>query len=109
MYTPEFLTKMKERLIKEKTAREEQLNQLRPHTEIGNNLDDAPLEYEEDNLNTELIEETQKELDKIIQALQKLDNGTYGYDDSGQEIGEKRLEAIPWADSVVIVKPADEF
>lgn len=53
---------------------------------------------ENDDVVTELDEHAHELARKIIAALGRLENGTYGYSvQSGEEIEAERLEAIPWA------------
>jgi len=54
-----------------------------------------------DEVNQNLTSRMNDDLEKIEKALQKIENGTYGTDDDGNEIGEDRLRAIPWADKAI--------
>jgi RNA polymerase-binding transcription factor DksA len=48
-----------------------------------------------------LIQMKAETLDQINQALSRLDEGAYGYClECGEEIPERRLRALPFADSV---------
>ncbi len=66
---------------------------------------DGPQDFEEiavDFLETQqeqsVLVNQQALLTEVQQALERIDNGTYGKCvDCGQPIPEKRLEAIPWA------------
>ncbi len=45
-----------------------------------------------------LLVNEQALLTEVVEALKRIENGTYGYCiDCGQPIPEKRLEALPWA------------
>ena len=41
------------------------------------------------------------DLVKINKALAKIDDGSYGTDDDGNEISEERLKVLPWADKAL--------
>ena len=59
---------------------------------------DAATQEEEFGLELRTRDRERKLLKKIIEAIQRIDNGTYGYcEETGDEIGIKRLEARPVA------------
>jgi RNA polymerase-binding transcription factor DksA len=74
---------------------------LSSHTEVGPDEDENASEVAMDEVNQDLIARMHSDLDKINKALGKMDQGTYGVDDSGKVIGEDRLRAIPWADRAI--------
>jgi RNA polymerase-binding transcription factor DksA len=40
-------------------------------------------------------------LEKIENALKKIETGTYGTDSEGKQISEERLRVLPWADKAI--------
>jgi RNA polymerase-binding transcription factor DksA len=41
------------------------------------------------------------DLAKIEKAFQKIEDGTYGFDEAGKQISEERLKVLPWADKAI--------
>jgi RNA polymerase-binding transcription factor DksA len=101
MLSKQFIEEMKIELLKNKKQLEEDSANLKPHTEMGADLDSNVQEMEEDELNQDLITRVNVDLEKINKALQKIEQGIYGFDDEGKEISEKRLRALPWADKAI--------
>jgi DnaK suppressor protein len=101
MLSQQFIEEMKNELLKNKKRLEDDLANLKPHTEMGGDIDSNVQEVEEDELNQDLISRIHSDLEKINKALQKIEQGTYGTDDEGKEIPEKRLKALPWADKAI--------
>jgi RNA polymerase-binding transcription factor DksA len=101
MLPKQFTEEMKAELLKNKKRLEEDLANLKPHTEMGGDLDSNVQEIEEDELNQDLMTRINSDLEKISKALKKIEQGTYGSDDEGKEISEKRLRALPWADKAI--------
>ena len=81
----------KEKLMKE-------LASLTPHEELGGDIDSNVQEVEDDEVSQDMISRINADLVKIEKALAKIQAKTYGTDDSGKEISEERLRAMPWAD-----------
>lgn len=94
-YFRQKLLDWRESLIQES---QETLNHLREDSEsVGDEIDRANQESEH-TLELRTRDRYRKLLAKIDQALKRIENGTYGYcDDTGEEIGLKRLEARPIA------------
>ncbi len=101
MYTPEFIEEMKTRLTEERDGLEKELASFSAHTEVGTEMDENATEIQIDEVSQNMRERIQTDLEKIEKALQKIDEGTYGTADDGQEIPEDRLRAMPWADTVI--------
>jgi len=101
MLSQQFIDEMKSKLLVEKVRLEEELKGLAPHTEIGNSLEDAAEEFTMDEVNRDIIARIMLDLAKIEKALLKVEDGTYGTDDDGKEIGEDRLRVIPFADKAI--------
>ena len=97
----EFVKKMKDRLLLEKQRLEEELKSLLLHTEIGSRDDDNALEAEEDDINRGVRARLSADLEKIVRALAKIEDGTYGMGIDGEPIPKERLEALPWADKAI--------
>lgn len=101
MLSNEFIEEMKAKLLEEKSHLEAELSGIHEHTEVGDDLDENATELQMDEVNQNLSESVSSDLEKINVALQKIANGTYGTDSDGNEIGEDRLRAIPWADKAI--------
>jgi RNA polymerase-binding transcription factor DksA len=71
------------------------------HSEVGDELDENATEVQMDDVNQDLRRRMEDDLEKIANALQKIEAGTYGVDDDGNEISEERLRVIPWADKAI--------
>src|SRR5579872_3404236 len=66
-------------------------------TEVLDAVESAENDIQED-IEFALVQMKSETLNKINDALKRLDQGTYGYCfDCGEEIGEKRLRALPFA------------
>lgn len=105
VYSEDFLAEMKTLLIKRR--RELAERQLQTHQEIleikdsdfgvHDSLDTTMLEQETGSL-VKLKERELRALKEVDFALERLEDGTYGYcEESGDEIGERRLRANPVA------------
>ena len=101
MHSQEFIQEMKQMLLERKAKLEEDLNGLSSHTELGDDLDSQAQEVEDDEVSQDVIARMKADIEKINSALAKIENGSYGVDDEGNEISEDRLKAIPWADKGV--------
>lgn len=101
MLSKEFIEEMRTKLLEEKSHLEAELGGIHEHTEVGDDLDENATELQMDEVSQNLSESVNSDLQKINVALQKIDQGTYGTDDEGNEIGEDRLRAIPWADKAI--------
>lgn len=101
MHSKTFVDEMKEALLHKKKQLTEDLAGLASHTEMGDTEDDNAEEIPVDEASQDVIAMMKADLEKIEKALAKIQAGTYGTDDSGQEISEARLRAIPWADKAI--------
>lgn len=101
MLNPKFIEEMKQELLKAKSRLQAELVGLKMHTELGTDTDANAQEVEDDELSQELIFRIRADLEKIEKAFLKIEKGTYGTDDLGKPIAEKRLRAIPWADKAI--------
>lgn len=101
MLTPEFIKEMQARLEQDKQRLRQELAPLTPHTELGDDDDENASELAVDEVNQDLIVRIKSDLAKIDTALAKIADGSYGVDDEGNEIGEQRLRALPWADKAI--------
>lgn len=98
MHTQEFIAEMKGLLLEKKQQLTQELSGLHAHTEMGNDDEDVSYELPVDEVNQDLIVRLQKDLASIDAALARVESGTYGIDENGNEISEDRLRAIPWAE-----------
>jgi len=94
----------KKRLLKEKTRLEEEiaavsreLDTLAAEDNIDDSVDMADLKVDNDRDRT-VLETLKKELQDIDDALKKIAEGRYGYDEvTGKPIPKESLEAYPAA------------
>ena len=100
-YPPQFIEEMKAALLQHKDKLEEDLAELHPHTEMGDEADENADEVGVDEVSRDLIARMKHDLQKIEEALEKIEQGTYGFDEDGKMIGEARLRALPWADTAL--------
>jgi RNA polymerase-binding transcription factor DksA len=100
-YSQEFIEEMRAKLLAQQSKLQDDMSGLHAHTEMGDDRDGNADEVAVDEVNQDLMARIKADLDKIVKALQKIDVGTYGYDESGKMIGEDRLRAIPWADTAI--------
>jgi DnaK suppressor protein len=109
MLTPDELRHFRERLEAERTAIEERMAARRQNLEttvreeegVGDRGDEAlrTFERDEDILADQLDRDLLIRIDK---ALRRIDEGTYGISEiSGKPIPKERLEAVPWARTLV--------
>ena len=101
MLLPAFIEEMKQKLLSEKQRLEKDLRGLSEHTELGSDLDSQIQEIEGDEVSRDLMAALKSDLAKINKALKKIEEGSYGLDDSGKEISEDRLKVLPWADKAL--------
>jgi RNA polymerase-binding transcription factor DksA len=101
MLNQEFIEEMKAKLIAEKERLSADLAGAPAHTEVGEDYDENAQEVELDDVNADVRARVQSDLDKIDKALAKIEDGTYGTDDNGNEISEDRLRVLPWADEAI--------
>jgi DnaK suppressor protein len=116
MLTPEQLEHFRTLLLREREAIEARIRErdaLIPTTarrpdELADPADEAALvrEREEAMVANEIDRDL---LERIDRALERIQNGTYGISEvSGRPIPLERLEAIPWATTLVDEEPAEE-
>ncbi len=101
MHSKEFVEKMKERLLEEKERLSDELNELSAHTEMGDEDDENAQEVVADEVSQDIAATLKADLEKIEAALKRIEDGSYGVAADGQDIPEARLEALPWADSLI--------
>lgn len=101
MLSQTFIDEMKQKLLQAKQKLQNDLAELKPHEELGADTDSSAQEVEDDEVSQDLIAKIKSDLEKINKALAKIENGTYGTDDSGKEITEERLRVLPWADKAL--------
>ena len=106
---PAIIKELKEQLLSEKTRAEEELSRIaKPDqatgeyttsfNEIGTDEDENASEVEEYTDNLALEANLQKQLKEIAEALQRIENGTYGKcENCAAEIPIERLRAYPAA------------
>lgn len=105
------MKEMKDRLIEEKTKLEANLTKIAIKTDegykarvedLGREEDDNAEEMEEKEATQGLIKVLSNNLDDVLKALKKMEDGTYGYcENCDEEIPIERLQAYPAATSCV--------
>ncbi len=101
MLSPEFIQKMKERLEQERLEVHANIADIsQPEIPMDNpDEDDLANDAVEDILQGSSLAVLKNLLDKIDNALERIESGTYGIcQDTGQEIPEAVLENEPWAE-----------
>ena len=101
MLPASFVEEMKEQLLLAKQRLEGDLAGLKPHEELGTDVDSSAQEVADDEVSQDVMARMKSDLEKIDKALAKIANGSYGTDDNGEEIGQERLKAMPWADKAI--------
>jgi RNA polymerase-binding transcription factor DksA len=101
MLSQEFIDEMKVSLQAQKEKLTKELSGLSAHTEMGDDDDENADEVNVDEASQDVMAIMKSDLEKIENALVKIENGTYGTDDSGNQISEARLRVIPWADKAI--------
>ena len=101
MLSQDFINEMKAQLLQEKQRLTEELTGLSVHTEVGEDYDENATEVQLDDVSHDVRARINADLQKIETALEKMEAGTYGVDDEGNQISEERLRAIPWADKAL--------
>jgi RNA polymerase-binding transcription factor DksA len=101
MLTKDFIDNMRQRLEEEKVRLNKELAGIPAHTEMGDGEYDLASEIQVDEVNHDLIARIKADLAKIDAALARIEAGTYGTDDDGNEISQERLEVLPWADKAI--------
>lgn len=95
-----ILTKKREELLKEVKEEIGEHFEGGRRAEVETALDDGDWSVVDlaEDLDIAILEKHKDTLNKIDEALRKLDEGTYGKcNDCGQEISEKRLNVLPFA------------
>lgn len=106
---PETLKELKEKLLAEKAHFEEELSRIAKPTgaegdyqtsfsEIGTDEDENASEVEEYTDNLAVTTNLEKQLKEISEALERMENGTYGIcENCSKEIPLERLRVYPAA------------
>lgn len=107
------LTELKEKLLTEKTRLEEALSKFATKTDvpgeyetrmeaIGTDMDDNATEVEGYVDNIAIESNLEKELRDVLDALEKMETGTYGIcENTGKEISLDRLRVYPAARTTI--------
>ncbi len=108
MLSKEQLEKFKERLLEEKAKFESELANFAEkksegdyktlYVDFGDEVDDNVEEYRQHEFNLSLEKKLEEGLKDVLDALQRIEDGTYGIcEGTGKEIQLERLEAYPAA------------
>lgn len=101
MLSQDFVQEMKRKLEESKKQLQEELKGLSVHTDMGDDREANSDEVGQDEASQNMIARIEADLTKIEAALGKIEAGTYGTDDEGNEISEERLRVLPWADKAI--------
>lgn len=102
----QLLTNWKEDLLKQG---DETIHDLKESNELPADISDQATQEETFALKLRKRDRERKLINKIEEAIQKIDNHDYGYcDECGIEIGIRRLEARPTATLCIDCKSLDE-
>lgn len=95
--------KAKERLIKLKEEYEVRIDQIEDHIQhpqddLNEHWDDQAISVRQNDMRKSLLVEAKQGLHYVQHALSQIENGSYGECEvCGEEIEEKRMEALPYA------------
>ena len=116
-YSPEFLTEMRNRLLAERAKYLHSAEEYRAEADsLLDTLEPGDVQFDEEGgegatlavereRDIALSNQARDTVSQIDAAMQRIDNGTYGYCiTSGAPIPQVRLRAIPWAAQRVEVK-----
>lgn len=101
MFSPEFIQKMRKRLLEEKKKVEQKIaNYSKDEKPMDNpDWDDLGNDAVEDIIEERIVDDHKKILAKINKALEKIENGTYGKCEfCNASFNEEQLEMVSWAD-----------
>lgn len=101
MLSQEFVEEMQDELLANKSRLEQELAGLPERVIMGDDLEANQDEIGPDEANMDARAIMESDLEKINKALAKIEAGTYGTDEDGNEISEARLRVIPWADKAL--------
>jgi len=101
MLAQTFIEEMKHNLLEKQKQLAQELVGLSTHTEMGDDEDENAEEVNVDEVSRDVIARITKDLERIEKALVKIENGSYGTDDEGNEISEERLRVLPWAEKAI--------
>ncbi|MFC1842669.1 TraR/DksA family transcriptional regulator [Candidatus Dependentiae bacterium] len=108
------IKKIKKDLVKRKEELEEQLAQIHedqstPQDITGQDVGDQTISSIIENLRNTLQDTELGEYKRVVTALEKIEEGTYGTCiDCSKDIGQKRLKSYPNADRCVVCQEAFE-
>ena len=94
------MSEVKERLLAKQAHLRQRLGsvQATERREVQEGQNDGAQQWEVSEIRDGLDDEATAELNQVDLALARLDAGEYGLCEScGEQIGEKRLEALPYA------------
>ena len=101
MFSKDFLSEMKEKLLEEKKQVEEKIEKYsKPEEGMENpDWDDLGNDAVEDIMEEKIVDNHRRILEKINRALNKINDGTYGKCEfCDASFNEDQLKQVPWAD-----------
>lgn len=109
-HSTEFVTEMKAALLEEKASLEKELGFLAQKRsgdyqadmpDYGRNDEDNATEAADYQAAYSTTETMETRLREVLEALERIDNDTYGVTDAGELIPEERLRANPAAKTII--------
>lgn len=97
------IEKAKKQLLELKKEYETRIAKIEDHIQnpqdsLNEHWDDQAISMRENDMRKNLLVEAQQGLNHTNNALNRIENGTYGEcSECGEEIDDKRLEAVPYA------------
>jgi DnaK suppressor protein len=115
MLTPQDVRRFHERLEAERAAIESRIAETRAGIQetveadlgVGDSGDESEVLYERE---TDIYENAhdREKLEQVNRALRRIEEGTYGISEiSGKPIPKERLEAVPYATTLVDERPPE--
>jgi len=93
----------KQNLLKLKDEYESRIDKIEDHIqnpqdELNEHWEDQAISYRQNDMRKNLMSEARQSLVYVENALNRIENGTYGKCEvCGEQIEEQRLEALPYA------------
>jgi len=113
--TPEDINRFRERLEAERAAIESRIGArnrdiqetVEEESGVGDSVDESLRIYDRED-EEDANDVDQENLEQVKRALERIDSGTYGLSEvSGKQIPIERLEAVPYATTLVDEEPLE--
>lgn len=97
------LEQSRQQLLALQAEYEERINKINDHIhhpqdELNHHWDDQAIIVSQNEMRASLLQEAEDNLVLVKHALQRIEQGEYGYcEECGEEIDERRLHSVPYA------------